>query len=218
MSKELSKIGDCAVASWARRDHAMEQRLEETAYIMSRAMAAVDASGQFPRLADALEEAVRQLEHGSVALLMNLTPAAADATRRVLEVVFFTVFMRGDPSRLAAWHAGAEEFRFTGPLKQYFTRSGTAVASGPYGQTSTLALYKRASASVHANPQIWGESRDELKVEAQGITLAAREEMLHDAARTAVYVTLHELRDLDIDGVEAFFGGTWGAVRGTLGL
>lgn len=97
MSKELSNIGDGAVAAWARRDRAMEQRLEATAYIMSRAMAAVDASGQFPRLADALEEAVRQFEHGSVALLMNLTPAAADAARRMLEVVFFTVFMRGDP-------------------------------------------------------------------------------------------------------------------------
>ena len=196
----------------------MEQRLEVTAYIMSRARAAVDASGQVPRLADALEEAVRQLEHGSVALLMNLTPAAADAARRMLEVVFFTVFMRGDPNRLAAWHAGAEEFRFAGPLKQYFANSGSAVASGPYGEAFALGLYKRASASVHANPRIWAESRNGLKIEAQSPTLAAREEMLHDAARTATYVTLHELRDLDVDDIEAFFGAAWNAVREALGL
>ena len=42
MSQELSNIGDGAVAAWARRDRAMEQRLETTAYIMSRAMAAAN--------------------------------------------------------------------------------------------------------------------------------------------------------------------------------
>jgi hypothetical protein len=218
MAGELSKIGEYAVACWAGRDRAVEHRLDEAAYLMSRAMAAVDGSGQFPRLADALDEAVRQFEHGSIALLMNLTPAAADAARRILEVIFFTAFMRWDPARLSAWHAGAEEFRFTGPLKQYFRAAGTAVAHGPYGEAPTLNLYKRASASVHANPRIWSESRDGLKVEAQSFTFAAREEMLQDAARTVVYVTLHELRDLDIDGIEDFFGPAWAAVRGALGI
>ncbi|MBC7977070.1 MAG: hypothetical protein H7138_19000 [Myxococcales bacterium] len=67
---------------------AIENRLDQTAHIMSRAVAALDASGKFPRLTDAVDEAVRQFEHGSIALLMNLTPLAADAARRILEVVF----------------------------------------------------------------------------------------------------------------------------------
>lgn len=181
-------------------------------------VAALDASGQFPRLTDALDEAVRQFEHGSIALLMNLTPLAADATRRVLEVVFFTTFMRNDPGRLANWHAGAEEFRFTGPLKQYFTAAGPAVADGPYGHTATLDLYKRLSASVHANPMIWSESRDGLKIEAQPATAADREAMLHDAARCVIYVILHQLPDLEIDGIEDLFPANWPLIRSALGL
>jgi hypothetical protein len=115
MGGDLARIGTYAVASWETHDAAAENRLDQTAHIMSRAVAALDASGKFPRLTDALDEAVRQFEHGSIALLMNLTPLVADAARRVLEVVFFTTFMRQDPARLGKWHGGAEEFKFTGP-------------------------------------------------------------------------------------------------------
>jgi hypothetical protein len=218
MGGDLARIGTYAVASWASHDVAIETRLDQTAHIMSRAVAALDASGKFPRLTDALDEAVRQFEHGSIALLMNLTPLAADAARRVLEVVFFTTFMRLDPTRLAAWHAGAEEFRFTGPLKQYFTGAGAAVANGPYGQSATLDLYKRLSASVHANPMIWSESRDGLKIEAAPSTTTDREVMLHDAARCVIYVILHQLPDLEIDGIEELFPLNWTSVRSALGL
>ena len=218
MGGDLARIGTYAVASWASHDVATENRLDQTAHIMSRAVAALDASGKFPRLTDALDEAVRQFEHGSIALLMNLTPLVADAARRVLEVVFFTTFMRHDPARLAAWHAGGEEFRFTAPLKQYFTAAGPAVANGPYGYTATLDLYKRLSASVHANPIIWNESRDGLKIEAAPATTADRETMLHDAARCVIYVILHQLPDLEIDGIEELFPASWASIRSALGL
>ena len=218
MGGDLVRIGEYAIASWARRDKSAEKRLDETAHIMSRAVAAIDASGHFPRLADALDEGVRQFEHGSIALLMNLTPLAADAARRLLEVVFFTTFMRADPARLAAWHAGAEEFRFTNPLKQYFIAAGATVANGPYGYAATLDLYKRLSASVHANPTIWSESRDGLKIEAPAPTLVLREEMLHDSARSVLYVVLHQLPDLEIDGIEDLFPTNWPFVRSALGL
>jgi hypothetical protein len=218
MGGDLVRIGEYAIASWARRDKSVERRLDETAHIMTRAVAAIDASRKFARLADALDEGVRQFEHGSLALLMNLTPLSADAARRLLEVVYFTTFMRNDPARLAAWHGGAEEFRFTGPLKQYFTAAGATVESGPYGHAATLDLYKRLSASVHANPTIWSESRDGLKIEAPGPTLVMREEMLHDAARCVLYVVLHQLPDLEIDGIEALYPTNWTAVQSALGL
>ena len=218
MGGDLARIGTYAVASWASHDAGIENRLDQTAHLMSRAVAALDASGRFPRLTDALDEAVRQFEHGSIALLMNLTPLAADAARRVLEVVFFTTFMRHDPSRLAAWHAGAEEFRFTTPLKQYFTSAGATVASGPYGYAMTLDLYKRLSASVHANPMIWSESRNGLKIQAAHSTIADRETMLHDAARCVTYVILHQLPDLEVDGIEDLFQSNWSAVQSALGL
>jgi hypothetical protein len=218
MGGDLERIGRYAVTSWASHDVATEHRLDQTAHLMSRAVAALDASGSFPRLTDALDEAVRQFEHGSIALLMNLTPLVADAARRVLEVVFFTTFMRHDPDRLSAWHAGAEEFRFSGPLKQYFAAADSAVANGPYGHTATLDLYKRLSASVHANPKVWNESRDGLRIAARPSTTADREAMLHDAARCVIYVILHQLPDLEIDGIEDLFPSNWTSVRSALGL
>lgn len=117
-----------------------------------------------------------------------------------------------------AWHAGAEEFRFTAPLKQYFIAAGPAVSDGPYGHTATLNLYKRLSGSVHANPLIWSESRAGLKIEAAPATSVDREAMLHDAARCAVYVVLHQLPDLEIDGIEDLFPTNWPSVRSALGL
>lgn len=133
-------------------------------------------------------------------------------------MVFFTIFLRTNPTKLAAWHAGAEEFRFTKPLTDYYTGAGATVANGPYGHAATLALYKALSASVHANPKIWNESRDGLKVVAAQPTLASREEMLHDSARSAIYVIFHEMPDLEIDGVEDLFGLKWPLVRSALGI
>jgi len=218
MGGELSKIGEYAIRCWEHRDRAVEKRLDDTAHMLSRAVAAVDASGQFPRLADALDEAVRQLELGSVALLMNVTPLAADAARRILEVVFFTIFLKDDPQKLASWHAGAQEFRFTGRLKAFYDASPPAVANGPFGLAMTDSLYRTLSASVHANPTIWNESRDGLKLAAPLPTLAAREEMLHDAVRSVMYVLLYVLPDLEIDDVESVFPAHWPSVKGALGI
>src|SRR5207248_8173376 len=137
----IATIGDSAVRAWAAKDNALLSTFEEATAVIANVEAAVDASGQFPELAEAVGEALVQLEHGSVALLMDLTALAADAARRTLEVVYFTAFLRhgpivqrSAPIRLADWKAGAALYSFVRPLQKYFSDPSKAYADvGNYG-------------------------------------------------------------------------------------
>ena len=210
--------GQAAQAAWDARDRIVEERLARSAQALSSALAAIDASHQFDEMAIAAEEAIRQLEYGSIALLMNLTPLVADAARRLLEGVHFTAFLRTSRARLGAWHAGGQEYRFSKELDKYYRTKSAIVAAGPYGKSTTRALYHDLCGSVHGTPTVWNESRVGLRLDPVASIFSQRELWLHEAARAACYVILVELPALEIAGIDALFGTAWSAVQAALGL
>jgi hypothetical protein len=222
----IEQIGDSAAGAWATRDAALSATLEQAATSIGNLQAAVDASGLFPDMSEAVGEALVQLEHGSVALLMGLTSLAADAARRTLEVVYFTAFLRHGPLKQkkrmitsSDWHSGAALYSFVVPLRDYFSDPSRKHAdTGIFSAAATTALYADVSGAVHANPLVWGESRDGLLVKADAAGLARRADELLGAARAAAYVVLLELPDLSVDDIELLFSGDWPAVRAILGL
>jgi hypothetical protein len=95
------------------------------------------------------------------------------------------------------------------PLKAYWDAQDARVAGGAFGHAVVDALYRRLSATVHANPTVWNESRDGLLVSVAPATAVDREAMLHEATRCVAYVVMHELQDLDVDGLDELFGNQW---------
>jgi hypothetical protein len=224
MKTELTQLGESALSAWTGRDAKREERLAFSATMLARFESAVEASGLFPELATSLGEAVRQFEHGSVALLMHLTPLAADAGRRIIEVIYYTVFLRTAPLvlnrrtvSLASWLAGDALFSFSAPLKSYYKAHAVA-SSGPYGEKRVLDLYKDLSAYVHGNPQLWAESRVGLSLVATQTNLDKHEAWLVSVAKTCACVILLELPDLAVDELDVWFDAEWNAVKSALGL
>lgn len=218
MANELARIGDSAVEVWKNRDLVLEARLNKVGGVLSCALAAADSQGSISEVADAIDEALRQFEQGSIALLMHMTPLVADAGRRMLEIIYFTLFLRDDRPKLLAWQAGAEQYVFVKRLTNFYSDQARIVAGlGAFGTDKTIAVYRDLSRTVHANPVTWNENRDGLKVIADELKVSDREVQLVDAAKCVIYALLAEFRDLEIDGAEDLFESGWVVVKGEVG-
>jgi hypothetical protein len=118
---------------------------------------------------------------------MGLSVLAADAARRILEVVHYTNFFRHNLVKSGTisvndWHQGAEVFSFTKPVEIYYT-SRLAASTGPFGKTFTIDLFKNLSAYVHANPTKWRQAREGLEVKPAPQEIATAEKQMTDAAK-----------------------------------
>lgn len=225
MNNELTKLGESAIAAWTKRDSKREERLAFSATILANLESAVDASGLFPELVTALGEAVRQFEHGSIALLMHMTPLTADAGRRIIEVIHYTIFLRKKPIALkkktivtlASWLSGDALYSFRSPLESYY-KSQAKAATGPYGENFVLNLYKNLSEYVHGNPKLWAESRIGLSLSASTTDLDKHEDWITSVAKACAYIILTELPDLAVDELDTWFGADWNNVKAALNL